>query len=105
MFADLAAHNRHLTATDAPLLAGYVQAVGKMHRLAKKSDVAEWERAARVALALGRSLRLTPQSTTDPQSIGRRRKDAPQVSYYDRMKLEPDDDDDDDVDGSRSDGA
>ena len=73
MFADLAAHNRHLTSTDVALLAGYVQALGKMHKMAKKSEIADWERAARVALALGTKLRLTPQSTTDPQTIGRRR--------------------------------
>jgi hypothetical protein len=37
-------------------------------------------------------LRLTPQASTDPQSIGRRRKDAPPTtSYYSRMNIDDDD--------------
>jgi hypothetical protein len=73
MFMALAAQDRHLTRTDEPLLATYVQAIGKTSRLAQHKDVGPWERAARVLIALARSLRLTPQSTTDPQAIGRRR--------------------------------
>jgi hypothetical protein len=77
LFTELANGNQHLTAPDAALLAGYVQALNKMQRLAKKSDIAAWEKATRVALALGRSLRLTPQSTVRPETVGRHRADQP----------------------------
>jgi hypothetical protein len=76
IFDAIAADNAHLTATDTALLASYAQAVVKTMKLAKeKGAVADWERAARVAAMLATKLRITPQATTDPQSIGRRRKD------------------------------
>ena len=92
VFNEMAAANPHLTPTDAPLLAGYVQALTKMHRLAKRPDVGPWEKAARVAMSLGTKLRLTPQATQDPQALGRRRKDAQPPSFYDMMQIQVDDD-------------
>lgn len=85
----LAAANRHLTVTDGPLLAVYVQAVTRTHRLGRGKDVGGWEKSARLAMALARSLRLTPQSTTDPQTIGRRRKDDPPPQLW-AQELEDD---------------
>ena len=93
-FNELAAVNRHLTQTDAPLLAAFAQAVAKASKLAKAQDVQSWERACRVMLALARSLRLTPQSTTDPQAIGRRRLDD-FGRPFDAPWHRPDEDDDD----------
>jgi hypothetical protein len=77
LFTELANGNPHLAAPDAALLAGYVQALNRMHCLAKKTDIISWEKAARVAMALGRSLRLTPQSTVRPETVGRQRADQP----------------------------
>jgi hypothetical protein len=75
-FTKLALANQHLTPSDAPLLTLYVQSLSKAAKLARGKDVAAFDKAARLALIIGTKLRLTPQSSTDPQSIGRRRKDA-----------------------------
>jgi hypothetical protein len=53
-----------------------------MHELAKGRDVAAWERAARISMALGTKLRLTPQSTIDPHTAGRRKVDLPRSPKY-----------------------
>jgi hypothetical protein len=84
-FIQLAAANTHLTPSDSLPLAAYVQAITQATRLGRTKDIANWERSVRVALALGRSLRLTAQSSTDPQSVARRRRDSTPTSYYDRM--------------------
>jgi hypothetical protein len=76
IFDLVAAENQHLAATDAPLLAAFAQASIKVFKLAKKEDVAAWERACRVQAMYSTKLRISPQTCTDPQSIGRRRKDA-----------------------------
>jgi hypothetical protein len=66
-----------LVAADEPLLALFVLGLSKANELARGEDVAAWEKAVRVTLSIGTKLRLTPQATTDPQQIGRRRKDDP----------------------------
>jgi len=93
-FTELVRANAHLTVTDAPLLTSYVQALAMMHRLAKAKDVGEWERCGRMALALARALRLTPISTADPQTLGRRRKDQPPPQQW-LQELDDDDEADD----------
>src|SRR5690242_10457011 len=71
LFDELVSGNPHLRPTDSPLLAGFVRASTNM--LKRGVDVASWERSARVANQLARSLRLTPQSVYDPEKLGRRR--------------------------------
>jgi hypothetical protein len=77
IFDLVAIENQHLAATDGPLLAAFAQASIKVFKLAKKEDVAAWERACRVQAMYATKLRISPQTCTDPQSIGRRRKDGP----------------------------
>jgi len=78
IFDLVASENPHLAATDTPLLASYAQAVVKTMKLARKGDaVGDWEKSARVMAMLATKLRVSPQSSTDPQAIGRRRKDDP----------------------------
>jgi hypothetical protein len=66
---------RHFVASDLPLLASYVQAI-LLSRSAVK-DAAEdpamlvlWEKATRMQATLATRLRLSPQSRTDPKTIG-----------------------------------
>jgi hypothetical protein len=76
-FRAVLAHNPHLNSADMPLLTLYVLSLSKAARLAKgKDDVLSFERASRLALTVGTKLRITPQSTRDPQTLGRRRKDT-----------------------------
>src|SRR5437660_10801258 len=71
LFADLAAANPHLTITDVPMLAAYCQAISKTLKLGRGKDIAAWEKVTRVAMALGRSLRLTASSATHPDTLSR----------------------------------
>lgn len=78
-FNKLTLANRHLTVTDAPILTSYVQAMTISHRLGaseRDSDYARWERSTKVMLMLARSLRLTVNSTTHPDKLGRVRNEA-----------------------------
>jgi phage terminase small subunit len=88
LFMETAATHRHLTAGDQAMLAAFAQASVKSRKLAKKPDTQAWERATRVMAMLATKLRLTPQATSDPQKLGRKR--SPPTSYYDEMS---DDDD------------
>jgi hypothetical protein len=58
----LRAANKHLTATDVPMLVAFCQAVSKTHRLGRSGKVADWERASRIMMALATKLKLSPQS-------------------------------------------
>ena len=90
IFADVVRENAHLNAADVPLVVIYVQAYSKALALGQQqAAVADWDRATRVMMSAGTKLRLTPQSTQNPQALGRRRLDASPPSYYDTM----DDDD------------
>jgi hypothetical protein len=90
LFVALASDNPHLTRTDAPLLAIYVQAMGRCARLGQRGKVDDWTKAMRAVGMLATKLRLTPQSTSDPQTLGRRRKDAASASYYETMESDDD---------------
>ena len=57
------------------LVAAFAIATVKVFELAKTDDVAGWEKACRVQAMYATKLRLSPQATCDPQTIGRRRKD------------------------------
>jgi hypothetical protein len=95
LFAEIASANPHLTVTDASVLAIYVQATAKTAKLGKKSDVSAWEKAARLTMALARSLRLTPQSSIEPRTVGKHRRDVRPSPLDQYMATEDDDDDDD----------
>ena len=72
LFIELAANAQHLTQTDAPLLASYVQATLASHKSARDPRKANiWERATRLQAMLATKLRLTAQSRIDPQTLGR----------------------------------
>jgi hypothetical protein len=85
LFAEVAAINPHLRPADVPLLAAYAQALTKVYKLARQSDAAAWERTARMALALARSLRITSQSQVHPETAGRKRQ-IQQPSFYETME-------------------
>jgi hypothetical protein len=82
--------NGHLKRADIPMLELFAIAccrtAAAKHIKGVKGTQA-WEREARTALALGRSLRVTPQSTTEPKTAARRRAEQA-ASYYDRMEEE-----------------
>jgi hypothetical protein len=73
-FNALLSDNPHLSKSE-PLLMLYVLALSKAVKLARGKDVAAWEKAVRLALSVGTKLRITPQSTQDPQALGRRKAD------------------------------
>jgi hypothetical protein len=57
------------------LLVAYVQATLLGRKMARNpSNVAVWEKAVRVQLALAARLRLAPQSRVDPKTIGRQQQ-------------------------------
>ena len=93
MFTEWAAANPHLTASDAPMLAAFAQAASKTHKAGRQKDISAFERAARLMMALGRTLRLTPQATTHPLTVGRRRNDQGGFGVT-WQQLQDDDDDD-----------
>ena len=63
------------------MLSVYAQSVAKTIRLGKeKGAVADWERSARVMVTLATKLRITPQASVRPETVGRQRRDAPSAS-------------------------
>ena len=94
MFNAWAAANPHLTASDAPMLAAFAQAASKTHKAGRQKDISAFERAARLMMALGRTLRLTPQATTHPLTVGHRRNDQGGFGITWQQQLQDDDDDD-----------
>ena len=77
------------------MLAAYCQAIIKTHRLAQGDDVGSWEKAGRLAMALARTLRLTPISGTSAEKLGRQRRDAqpnPLDEYLATLEAEETDD-------------
>ena len=74
LFTELidATDTRHFRPTDLPLLVSFVQATLLARSTAHNpGKVATWEKAVRVQAALATRLRLSPQSRTDPKTIGR----------------------------------
>ena len=82
LFNEIVSTHGHLAAGDAPLIVAFVEARLKAAKLAKGKDVQSWERASRMALAIARSLRITPQAKVHPEAAGRKQPHG-QVSYYD----------------------
>src|SRR5258705_12973905 len=76
IFNETAAQHSHLKPGDAMGLAAFAQASVRSFKLVKKDDTKAWEQAVRAILALARSLRLTPISSTPAESRGRQRQDA-----------------------------
>ena len=75
IFNETAAQHPHLKPGDAMVLAAFVQASVRSFKLSKKDDTKGWEQATRAMLALARSLRLTPISSTRAEALGRKRHD------------------------------
>jgi hypothetical protein len=96
-FKTLLRDNPHLTASDEPLLTLYVQALEKAAKLARGNDVAAWEKAVRLALSVGTKLRVTPQSTQDPQALGRRKADHRNFPEHLPWSNDLEDEDEDEV--------
>ena len=83
---------RQFVATDALLLASFVQATMLARDAARTAAgdpraLATWEKATRAQTMLARALRLTPQARVDPKVIGRNRSE-PSLSAYDVMRME-----------------
>jgi hypothetical protein len=68
--------NHHLKPIDVPMLMLYAAAIVRTMKARQRGD--EFEKEARAALAIARSLRLTPQSTVEPRRVGRLRAEADQ---------------------------
>ena len=85
LFAELVASATHLTASDAPMLASYVQTILLARQLGHDAArIAEFEKLIRAQTLLARALRLTAKARINPISVGRRLQgSAP--SYYDRI--------------------
>jgi len=79
LFAETLDAFPHLDRSDSTLLASYAQATVKAMKLAKGNNIKGWDIAVRTQLALARSLRLTHQARTAPQTLGRRMADQPKV--------------------------
>ena len=71
LFTMLAKDNRHLRPSDSPMLACYCMTVTKVCKLARRADVAPWERAVKVLMALARTMRISQQAMRDPKTVAR----------------------------------
>jgi hypothetical protein len=92
-FLEIVELHPHLKAGDAFLLASFVQASTKFEQFGKGNDVASWERAGRLMLALARALRLV--STTHSRTLARLREDVRPSLAKQYLAEHPDDDDED----------
>jgi len=79
-------NSNHLVLSDTPNVMLLACAVVRAMKARNKND-GTFEKELRAALAVARSLRLTPQSTMQGVSAFRKRGE-PGLSYYDRMNLE-----------------
>src|SRR5262245_42022745 len=75
LFDTTARLNPHLKQADAATLELYVMAYRRAMR-ARQKDSQNFERATRLLMALGRTLRITPQSTVEPRAAAKLRRDA-----------------------------
>jgi len=78
VFDHVARENPHLKPADVPMLELYVMAHCRTVAANKRKDAEAWEREARVTMALGTKLRITPQATQDPRRVARLRAEADQ---------------------------
>jgi hypothetical protein len=95
LFTKIVNANPHLKSRDATLLSALVQAVIKYEHFGRVNDVAAWERAGRLMLALARGLRLLP--TTARRTLTRMREDhhvSPIAQYLAEHPNSEDDNDD-----------
>jgi hypothetical protein len=83
----------HLKSGDVILLTHFVQAAIKFEQLARTDNIADWERAGRMILALARGLKLT--STTAARTLTRLREDHHPSLVAQYLAEHPEDDDDD----------
>jgi hypothetical protein len=67
--------NPHLRDCDAPMVTCFAVAAARMETASKIKDVADIEKLVRATLALGRSLRITQQSRTNPKTLSRQMRD------------------------------
>src|SRR5215510_7996452 len=84
-FDFIARRNHHLKPIDVPMLMLYAASIVRTMK-ARHEDSETFEKEARAVLALARSLRLTPQATTEPKTAARRRAEAGSISYYEVMR-------------------
>ena len=100
-FAAIVSENQHLRRTDRAMLALYVVTVAKAARLARSKDLAAAEKAAKLSIALARSMRITAQSVCDPKTIGRGNRQVERQAQAAAILAEWDEEyrvDDDDAD-------
>jgi len=95
VFDLVAKEHQHLRAIDAPLLTGFVIACAQMFTT---KDASDFEKMARVALSFATRLRLSPQSITQPRTLGRHYADAAESSGLPKPWEMPDDDDNEEED-------
>ena len=76
IFDMTALENPHLRTSDTPLLQAYAMACVRISEPSSRENIAELDRAARLAMSLATKLRLPPSSSIDPVALGRRKKDA-----------------------------
>jgi hypothetical protein len=63
----------HFIAADLPLLVSYIQATLLSRSSANKPDqIATWERATKLQVAICTKLRLSPSTRIDPKSLARK---------------------------------
>jgi hypothetical protein len=94
LFAEIVAvaPAQQFVASDAPLLASYVQACllarSAVRRAGKDARaLSTWEKASRVQAMLATRLRLSPHSRVDPKVIGRHQPQQ-RLSAYEQMRLD-----------------
>jgi hypothetical protein len=93
LFLEIVSTHAHLKSGDAILLTAFVRAAIKFEQLGQQDDIAAWEKAGRMMLALARGLKLV--STTAARTLTRLREDYQPnlVAQWLRENPEPDDDD------------
>jgi hypothetical protein len=68
--------NPHLKPADVVMLTAFAKAAARVLKPGRLDTAADIEKSTRIMALLARSLRLTPQSTTDPKTAARSRRDA-----------------------------
>ena len=76
IFTVTVTRNPHLKPADVVMLTAFAKAAARVLKPGRFDNVADIDKSTRVMVLLGRSLRLTPQSLTDPKTVARARRDA-----------------------------
>lgn len=88
----------HLKPADVVLVTAFAKAAARVFKMSG-GHIADVEKATRLMVLLGRSLRLTPMTSLDPRTVGAARRDAapnPIAEYLagrDQEEATTDDDD------------